>query len=191
MAQEPGQPYRILVAGGGTGDATVKYATYLANIGIQAELVHMDLSTSSLATAEARLNAHRLNEYPTLTTRFIQGNLSQIGTPLSPLRGVGHEEEEEEALFDFIESRGVLHHLPSPEDGLARLASVLKPSGGMLLMLYGELGRTGIYHFHEMVRLLESGGFQRAPAAARRLNVTNWLRHRGNDRLGRLNCSPE
>ena len=38
------------------------------------------------------------------------------------------------------------------EDGLQRLASVLKPTGGMLLMLYGELGRTGIYHFHEMVR---------------------------------------
>eukprot|EP01046_Picozoa_sp_COSAG06_P030072 COSAG06_NODE_2835_length_6201_cov_127.447722_9_plen_248_part_00 len=73
------QPYRVLVAGGGTGDATVKYATYLANIGINAELVHMDLSSSSIATAEARLQAHKLHTFPNLNTRFILGNLSQIG----------------------------------------------------------------------------------------------------------------
>eukprot|EP01043_Picozoa_sp_COSAG02_P032715 COSAG02_NODE_2199_length_9541_cov_28.299301_1_plen_511_part_10 len=178
---QPGQPYRVLVAGGGTGDATIKYATYLANIGLPAELVHMDLSPSSLATAEARLQAHKLHTYPTLRTRFILGNLSQIGTAESPLRdtAAGESETALEPTFDFIESRGVLHHLPSPADGLQRLASVLKPTGGMLLMLYGDLGRTGIYHFHEMVRLLEGGGYDRAPASARRLLDTlppsNWL----------------
>ena len=153
-ATEPGQPYRILVAGGGTGDATIKYATYFANIGLPTELVHMDLSPSSLATAEARLQAHKLHTYPKLRTRFILGNLSQIGTAESPLRDSAAAEGggEQEPAFDFIESRGVLHHLPSPEDGLQRLASVLKPTGGILLMLYGDLGRTGIYHFHEMVR---------------------------------------
>ena len=50
-----GRPYRVLVAGGGTGDATVKYATYLANAGIPAELVHMDLSSSSIATYNAEV----------------------------------------------------------------------------------------------------------------------------------------
>lgn len=43
----------------------------------------------------------------------------------------------------------------------------------------GELGRTGLYSFHEMVRLLETGGFERAPTAARSLvqmlPQTNWL----------------
>lgn len=153
-AAEPGEPYRVLVAGGGTGDATVKYATYFANIGLSAEVVHMDLSPSSLATAEARLRAHKLHTYSSLHTRFILGNLSQIGTLESPLRDspAGESGSGQEPAFDFIECRGVLHHLPSPEDGLRRLASVLKPTGGMLLMLYGDLGRTGIYDFHEMVK---------------------------------------
>ena len=151
---EPGQPYRVLIAGGGTGDATIKYATYFANIDLLTELVHMDISPSSLSTAQARLRAHKLHTYPKLRTRFILGNLSQIGTAASPLResAAGEGGGEPERAFDFIESRGVLHHLPSPEDGLQRLASVLKPTGGMLLMLYGDLGRTGIYHFHEMVQ---------------------------------------
>eukprot|EP01043_Picozoa_sp_COSAG02_P095441 COSAG02_NODE_31805_length_527_cov_0.717290_1_plen_154_part_10 len=104
--QPAGQPYRVLVAGGGTGDATVKYATYLANVGLPAELVHMDLSSSSLSTAEARLQAHKLHTYPTLRTRFILGNLSQIGTPESPLRNTatGTSEAAQEPAFDFIES---------------------------------------------------------------------------------------
>ena len=49
---------------------------------------------------------------------------------------------------------GVLHHLSSPQAGLDALTSVLKPDGGMNLMVYGELGRRGIYDFHDMYRLL-------------------------------------
>ncbi|WCM27442.1 class I SAM-dependent methyltransferase [Sphingomonas sp. QA11] len=43
--------------------------------------------------------------------------------------------------FDFIVSSGVLHHLPDPELGWARLADVLRPGGVMRLMLYSKFAR--------------------------------------------------
>jgi SAM-dependent methyltransferase len=49
--------------------------------------------------------------------------------------------------FDFVNCIGVLHHLASPLAGLQSLNTVLKPDGGMNLMVYGELGRRGIYDF--------------------------------------------
>jgi SAM-dependent methyltransferase len=72
--------------------------------------------------------------------------------------------------FDYINCIGVLHHLETPSAGLAALTSVLKEDGGMNLMVYGELGRRGIYEFHDMYRLL---GKQRNPDLARRLVCHN------------------
>ena len=60
----------------------------------------------------------------------------------------------------------MLHHLETPSKGLSALASVLKPDGGMNLMVYGELGRRGIYEFHDMYRLLRR---KRDANVARRL----------------------
>ena len=39
----------------------------------------------------------------------------------------------------------MLHHLPDPETGLTILADSLEPDGGMALMLYARIGRTGVY----------------------------------------------
>ena len=46
--------YRILIAGGGTGDATVMLAAQHAAAGIDAEIIHLDISRASSAIAKAR-----------------------------------------------------------------------------------------------------------------------------------------
>ena len=75
----------------------------------------------------------------------------------------------------------VLHHLSDPSAGLKALTSVLADHGGMGLMVYGELGRRGIYDFHDMYRLL---GERRNPALARKLVAalpdTSWLKKNKN-----------
>ena len=50
----------------------------------------------------------------------------------------------------------MLHHLEDPPAGLAALAEVLGAAGGMGLMLYAPLGRTGVYPAQAMLR--ELGG---------------------------------
>ncbi len=56
--------------------------------------------------------------------------------------------------FDYIDCCGVLHHLPDPAAGLAALAGVLAPGGGMGLMVYAPHGRTGVYMVQDALRLL-------------------------------------
>ena len=72
--------------------------------------------------------------------------------------------------FDYINMCGVLHHLPSPPAVLAALARQLSPSGGLGLMVYGALGRRGVYEVQAMLRLLHSAGNRSAdretPSAA-------------------------
>jgi SAM-dependent methyltransferase len=60
-----------------------------------------------------------------------------------------------EVHFDYINCIGVLHHLPSPLDGLRALEAVLKPDGGMGLGLYAATGRTGVYDAQKIVKILE------------------------------------
>ena len=57
-------------------------------------------------------------------------------------------------LFDYINCSGVLHHLVEPEAGARALASVLAPHGALGVMVYGELGRIGVYHAQDMLRLV-------------------------------------
>ena len=157
------RPFRALVAGGGTGDATIMLAQQLADAGCPAEVVYIDLSEASRAVAAARATARGL-----ANVRF--EHLSLLDLPAS---GLGP--------FDYVDCCGVLHHLDSPERGLEALVRVLADAGGLGLMLYGELGRTGVYPMQEMLRLLAADD----PAATRlatarhlldRLPATNWLR---------------
>ena len=118
------RPFRALVAGGGTGDGLVMLAQKLADIGCPAEITYLDLSQASRAVAEARMAARGLS------ARFLTGDLLQ--TPeLGP--------------FDYIDCCGVLHHLPDPDAGFRALAQALSPEGGIGLMVYAPLGRTGVY----------------------------------------------
>ena len=96
--------FRVLVAGGGTGDGTVFIAQQLRERGvIGARVVHLDLSAAAIGIAKARAQRRGLKGI-----EFIQGNLLDL-----PKMNLGE--------FDYINCVGVLHHLPDPEVGLAAL----------------------------------------------------------------------
>ncbi|MEL7348231.1 MAG: class I SAM-dependent methyltransferase, partial [Pseudomonadota bacterium] len=122
------QPFRALVAGGGTGDGLVMLAQRLADIGCPAEITYLDMSAAARAVAEARIAARGLS------VRFLTGDLRQ-----APALAVA------EGAFDYIDCCGVLHHLDDPDSGFAALAEALSPQGGMGLMVYAPYGRTGVY----------------------------------------------
>jgi SAM-dependent methyltransferase len=162
------QPFRALVAGGGTGDATIMLAQHLKDAGCPADIVYLDLSTASRAIAEARAKARGLDNI-----RFLNGSLLDL-----PQLGLG--------LFDYIDCCGVLHHLEGPEAGLATLARALNPGGGMGIMVYGRHGRTGVYQAQAMLRTLAQGEpapgntpkarLKLARSLLGQLPPTNWLR---------------
>ncbi|HVR66390.1 MAG TPA: class I SAM-dependent methyltransferase, partial [Verrucomicrobiae bacterium] len=55
-----GQPFRALIAGGGTGDGAIMLAQQLADRRCPAEVIYLDLSESSRKIAEARAAARGL-----------------------------------------------------------------------------------------------------------------------------------
>lgn len=134
-----GRPFRILVAGGGTGDATVMAAVSFYAAQIPVEIVHCDLSAASIDVARRRVEAHSLGPEVQVTFRqqsFLDLMAGDVG-----------------GLFDFVNSVGVVHHLASPAEGLRALVRLLRPEGGLFLMVYGELGRTGVYDIQNLWRL--------------------------------------
>ncbi|MBI1348520.1 methyltransferase [bacterium] len=126
---------RILIAGGGTGDAVVYLAHQLRHT--KCDIVYIDLSTASQTVARKRLAARGLEN----RVRWIHGSLLDL-----PEMNVGQ--------FDYINCSGVLHHLESPETGLAALRAVMKDDGALGLMVYGQYGRTGIYQMQSLFRLI-------------------------------------
>lgn len=157
------QPFSALVAGGGTGDATIMMAQQLADIGANATVVHLDISEASLDVARARAAARGLTN-----VAFVAGAIESL-----PELGLGP--------FDYIDACGVLHHLEDPQAGLAALNRVLADDGGMGVMVYAPLGRTGVYHTQAMIGLLagDTGDAARIDIARRLLDDlpgTNWLK---------------
>jgi 2-polyprenyl-3-methyl-5-hydroxy-6-metoxy-1,4-benzoquinol methylase len=156
-------PLKVLAAGGGTGDGLIMLAQHLADVNFPAEIHYIDLSSASRRIAEARAEVRRLTNI-----RFHTGSLLDLSR-----LGLGP--------FDYIDCCGVLHHLESPAAGLAALQSVLAPGGGIGLMLYGTLGRTGVYHAQAMLRMIAGDApTSERLALAKRLLAdlpgTNWLR---------------
>lgn len=134
------QPFHALVAGGGTGDAAIMLAQQLYDAGAKyATVTYLDMSTASRAIAEKRASVRRLDNL-----RFVTGRIEDIGA-LAP------------GPYDYIDCCGVLHHLESPELGLAALAQQLAPDGGMGLMMYATLGRAGVYPVQEALAQLADG----------------------------------
>jgi SAM-dependent methyltransferase len=158
------QPFRALVAGGGTGDGLVMLAQHLADRSCPAELHYLDLSDASRKIAEARIKARGLERLVT----FHHGSLLEVSA-VAP------------GPYDYIDCCGVLHHLDDPLAGLKALAAQLSPQGGMGLMVYGALGRTGVYDAQAMLRALAAGAADAerlavAKALLRELPPTNRLR---------------
>ena len=123
----PKRPFRALVAGGGTGDAVIMLAQQLSDRGFAADIVYLDLSHASMAVARARAEIRGLQSID-----FRIGSLLDL-------------DPAADGLFDYIDCCGVLHHLADPAAGLQRLAGVLGADGGIGVMVYGSLGRTGVY----------------------------------------------
>ena len=156
-------PFRALFAGGGTGDGTIMLAQQLAEMGAPAEIVHLDPSAAAQGIAAARAKIRGLENI-----RFQPGSIEEL-------------ESLSLGAFDYIDCCGVLHHLENPAAGLAILARALAPGGGLGLMVYGALGRTGVYQAQTILRMLNDLGEPAAPRLdlARRLlkqlPPTNWL----------------
>ena len=155
-------PFRALIAGGGTGDATIMLASQLAARAIAAEIIHLDISAAALDIARARAAARKLEGIT-----FLQASLSDLAA-----LGLGQ--------FDYIDCCGVLHHLAAPAEVLQALAGALKLAGGIGLMLYGRLGRTGVYEAQSLLRLLavdlpDPARIESARALLGDLPPTNWL----------------
>ncbi|MGP1397148.1 MAG: class I SAM-dependent methyltransferase [Inquilinaceae bacterium] len=132
-------PFRVLVAGGGTGDGLVMVAQQCADAGIPADLTYLDLSAASARIAAARVKTRGLTG-----VRFLQGSLLDLDR-LAP------------GPYDYIDCCGVLHHLDDPAAGLGALARHLAPTGGMGLMVYAPYGRTGVYPLQDALRRLTGG----------------------------------
>ncbi len=117
-------PFRVLVAGGGTGDGLIMLAQKLADIACPAEITYLDISSASRNIAAARANARGLTNID-----FRSGDL---------------ESAPDHGVFDYIDCCGVIHHLREPDTGLGRLAEALAPDGGLGLMVYAPYGRSGV-----------------------------------------------
>ena len=158
------QPLRALIAGGGTGDATIMLAQHMARTARPGSVTWLDRSSASLKIARERASVRKLEN-------IVWEQRSLLDLPNS---GLGP--------FDYIDCCGVLHHLPDPAEVLRALVSVLAPGGGLGLMVYAPHGRTGIYMVQDALRLLapaEEPPAMRLDAAKRmmrHLPETAWLR---------------
>jgi SAM-dependent methyltransferase len=155
------RPFRVLMAGGGTGDGTIMLAQQLTDAGMPVEITYIDLSDASRAIAEARAAARGLTNI-----EFHRGSLLDLA-------GLG--------AFDYIDCCGVLHHLEDPAAGLRSLVSALAPGGGIGLMVYGTFGRTGVYPLQDALRTLAGSLPDReqvdlAKRLLGQLPATNWFK---------------
>ena len=154
--------FRVLVAGGGTGDATVYLAHQLRDT--DASIVYVDLSRASMRIAQQRAAVRGLENI-----RWIHGSLLDL-----PAMGLGE--------FDYIECSGVLHHLADPTAGLRTLVDVLADGGAMFVMVYARYGRTGVYQMQELMRRINFGEsdphvkVENTRAVLGSLPATNWFR---------------
>lgn len=161
--------FRVLIAGGGTGDSTVFLAEQLKDT--NAEIIYLDFSKNSMAIAQKRA------EYRGVTNiTWIHDSILNI-----PNLKLGK--------FDYITCTGVLHHLESPDAGLKILSDSLTDDGGMGIMVYAQYGRTAVYQIQDMLRMVNEGVTSRQEevkngwAVVNVLPNTNWYK-RGAELLG-------
>jgi SAM-dependent methyltransferase len=156
--------FKALVAGGGTGDATIFLAEQLRHT--DAQVVHLDMSEASIALAKERAQIRGLTNI-----RWVHDSLLNLPALAEQL-----------GKFDYINCSGVLHHLADPDLGFKALLSVLKADGAIGLMVYATSGRTGVYQMQELMRLVNGGeaDAQRKIANTRdllaSLPATNWFK---------------
>ena len=127
---------------------------------------------------DAKITAIEISKFSCaiLKKRLKKYNIDNVDIQLKSLYKV-------KGSYDFITCAGVLHHLQNPDKGLNKLKSVLKDDGGILLMLYGKVGRTAVYQMQELMREVNSPGnkdfpeqIERFKEIFKKLPRTNWLK---------------
>ncbi|WP_316354252.1 class I SAM-dependent methyltransferase [Candidatus Trichorickettsia mobilis] len=152
--------FRVLVAGGGTGDASTFLGEQLKNT--NAEIVYLDFSFASMEIAQKRAEVRGLKNIT-----WIHDSILNI-----PKLNLGK--------FDFINCSGVLHHLASPDEGLQILSDSLSICGGMNLMIYAKYGRAGVYQIQHLMKVINSDvnsmaeEIENCKAIVEILPATNW-----------------
>ncbi|MEM6338536.1 MAG: class I SAM-dependent methyltransferase [Pseudomonadota bacterium] len=160
--------FRILVAGGGTGDSTIYLAEQLKDT--DAEIIYLDFSKNSMKLAQERAKNRGLKNI-----KWINDSIFNL-----PNLKLGK--------FDYIQCSGVLHHLESPDEGLKTLVDALSDRGGMNIMVYAQYGRTGVYQIQDLMRRVNKGVKERADEVKNAWKImealpqTNWY-SRGKDLL--------
>ncbi|MBE9222464.1 class I SAM-dependent methyltransferase [Cyanobacterium stanieri LEGE 03274] len=153
--KKPHKPQvRILDAGCGTGSST----EYLVLHNPTADILAVDISENALATAQKRLEKSGV-------LKDFQGNIEFRQFNLERAR-------ELEGSFDFINSVGVLHHLPNPVVGIQALADKLADDGLFHIFVYGELGRWEILLMQRAIALIQGdkiGDYRDGVAVGREL----------------------
>ncbi|MGE0407994.1 MAG: class I SAM-dependent methyltransferase [Amphiplicatus sp.] len=129
--------FRVLDAGGGSGDASVFLAEQLRDR--DGHVVHLDLSEASIAVARERARLRGLDNI-----EFVHASLLDL-----PALGLGR--------FDYVVSTGVLHHLADPKAGLDALKDCLEEDGLIKVMVYAPYGRRWVYHMQGLMRLYNAG----------------------------------
>ena len=125
---------RILDAGCGTGVGT----EYLIHLNPQAEIVAIDLSEKALEVAQTRCQRSGVIRNRVTFQHLNLENADQLS-----------------GLFDYINSVGVLHHLPDTIKGIQALANKLAPGGFFHIFVYAELGRWEIQLMQQAIALLQ------------------------------------
>jgi len=141
----PAGRLKILVAGCGTVQAA-----YSAYMNPDDEVVGIDLSEAALAHERFLQERHGLTNL-----KLFRGDLLEAGSLGSS--------------FDVILCTGVLHHMADPAAGLAALREVLDPHGVMVLMLYGQTVRTGVYMLQDAFRRMRIDQSDDGVAMVRRI----------------------
>lgn len=136
-ARDWSQPLRVLVAGGGTGDALIQLAQLLTDAGRPYDITYLDMSQAARRIAEKRAQVRKLGGIT-----FVTGSLL---------------EADAYGPFDYIDCCGVLHHLADPQAGFDALARALAPQGGIGLMVYAPHGRAGVYPLQSAFNALLQG----------------------------------
>jgi SAM-dependent methyltransferase len=137
-------------------------ASQLAGLGVPFEMLCIDLSDASLEIAREGLEREGLSKYLTFQRR-----------PIEDL------ETEPAGRFDYVDLSGVINHVEDPVRVAAALHRVLADPGGIGVMAYGALGRTGIYPVQDMLRQLGLATKESVPEARALLlglPDSNWLK---------------
>ena len=85
--------------------------------------------------------------------------------------------------FDFVGCTGVLHHLKNPQKGLNEVNEIQTENGGAEYMVYGTIGRTGIYQIQNLLKIINEHGnsmeheLKAAKVVLKIIPYDHWFRH--------------